>query len=85
VAWRSPSARGGLGYELADLSPDGRAIVYQGGRQLYLRRLDELDSAPLRGTEGGVAPFFSPDGEWVGFFTETKLQKVSIRTGAIAR
>ncbi len=83
MAWRNPHARGGLGFELADLSPDGRAIVYQGGRRLYLRRLDELDSAPLRGTEGGVAPFFSPDGEWVGFFTETKLQKVSIRTGAV--
>ena len=49
------------------LSPDGQSLVYSGGGQLHLRRLDELESEPLPGTEGARFPFFSPDGLWVGF------------------
>ena len=53
-----------------------------GAFQLYLRRLNQLVGVPLRGTEGGSGPFFSPDGEWVGFTTRgTMLQKVSILGG----
>ena len=42
-------------------------MVYDAGGQLYLRRLDELESEPIPGTEGARFPFFSPDGQWVGF------------------
>ena len=56
------------------ISPDGTRVVYGSGglgsgqdRRLYLRQLGELDATPLRGTEGGYAPFFSPDGQSVGF------------------
>ena len=34
------------------------------------------------GTEGARAPFFSPDGQWVGFFAEGKLKKISVTGGA---
>ena len=73
------------------ISPDGTQVVYSSsapdgvGSQLNLQPLDQLVGAPLRGGEGGVAPFFSPDGEWVGFVdaeTRTILQKVSIFGGA---
>ncbi len=36
----------------------------------------------MPGTEGAVNPFFSPDGQWLGFFAGGKLKKVSVRGGA---
>ena len=42
-----------------------------------------MDPSPLRGTEGGArSPFFSPDGQWVGFWIGGQLKKVSITGGA---
>ncbi|MCZ6917514.1 MAG: protein kinase [Gemmatimonadetes bacterium] len=64
------------------LSPDGRLLVYSGARRLYLRAMDRDEPRPLPGTEGGYAPFFSPDGEWIGFFTDRKLKKVAVSGGA---
>ena len=69
------------------LSPDGTRLVFTarvGGRfHLYIRSLEQLDARRLPGTEDGVNPFFSPDGEWVGFFSwiERTLKKVSVRSG----
>src|SRR6266849_1884625 len=68
------------------LSPDGTHLAYvarQGGtQQLYLRAMDSLEARPIPGTEGAVNPFFSPDGQWVGFFAGGKLKKVSVGGGA---
>ena len=65
------------------LSPDGTQLVYSANQQLYLRSMDEMEATPIRGTEGdGRSPFFSPDGEWVGFWSDGKLQKVPITGGA---
>jgi serine/threonine-protein kinase len=63
------------------LSPDGKSLVYASNRQLYLRSMDSLDANPIPGTEGAESPFFSPDGQWIAFFAEGKLQKVSINGG----
>jgi hypothetical protein len=35
--------------------------------KLFTRRLDQLKVTELPGTEGGYAPFFSPDRQWIGF------------------
>jgi len=68
------------------VSPDGTRVVYVAAQkdtaQLYLRRLDRFETTPIAGTEGATGPFFSPDGEWVGFFAGDKLKKVSLGGGA---
>lgn len=68
------------------LSPDGTHLAYvverNGTRQLYLRRTDEFEARLLDGAEGAFGPFFSPDGQWIGFLTETAIMKVSVRGGA---
>ncbi len=46
--------------------------------------MSHFDAEPIAGTEGADSPFFSPDGEWVGFFTsDNKLKKVSLAGGGI--
>jgi eukaryotic-like serine/threonine-protein kinase len=68
------------------LSPDGTHLAYvarQGGaQQIYLRAMDSLEVRPIPGTEGAVNPFFSPDGQWLGFFAGIKLKKVLVSGGA---
>ncbi len=51
---------------------------------LYVRGLDQLQAVPLPGTEGAQNPFFSPDGQWIGFFANGKLKKVSAQGGTTA-
>ena len=66
------------------LSPDGTKLVYAATRapsQLHLRRFEALQATPMPGTERGQAPFFSPDGQWIGFFADNKLKKVSTEGG----
>ena len=62
------------------LSPDGAHLVYAANNQLYLRTMDQMEATPIGGTGGtfsdrSSAPFFSPDGQWVGFHTATQLKK----------
>ena len=71
------------------LSPDGRELVYVGVRdgvtRLHHRSLNQLEAVPIRGTEEAQMPFFSPDGEWVGFFavTDNQLKKVPLAGGRV--
>ena len=69
------------------ISPDGKRIVYRAGEtastsQLYMRALDAEAPVALRGTERPASPFFSPDGEWVAFFSDGKLKRVPVAGGA---
>lgn len=67
------------------LAPDGQHLVYalarNGVSQLHLRAMDRFESTPMPGTEGGEAPFLSPDGQWVGYFADRKLKKVALGGG----
>ena len=80
-----PFFQGGSGSSVV-VSPDGLrlAMVLGAGedRSLYLRELNQLTQTILPGTEVAYNPFFSPDGQWIGFVTPTELKKVSISGGS---
>ena len=67
------------------LSPDGQSLVYVADGQLYLRPLAENDPRPIQGTNQDVnTPFFSPDGQWIAFYSvpEGKLKRIASSGGA---
>ena len=69
------------------VSPDGSFLVFSGRsgdgiQQLYIRSLGELRAIPLPGTSNARNPFFSPDGQWIGFFADSSLKKIAITGGA---
>ena len=66
------------------LSPDGSVLVYAGKRQLFVRRLDQMDVVPLPNTLGAEQPFFSPDGQHVGFVADGTLKRVPLAGGPAA-
>ena len=69
------------------LSPDGKLLAYvaihDAVQQLYLRAIDGFEAKAVAGTEGAIAPFFSPDSQWIGFHAAGKLKKVSVGRGAV--
>jgi Tol biopolymer transport system component len=68
------------------ISRDGKRIVHQvqspTGTMLATRLLDQSLATPLTGTANMGDPFFSPDGQWIGFFGPGRLMKVSVNGGA---
>jgi serine/threonine-protein kinase len=71
----------------AILSPAGTRLAFVASgadqkRRIYVRSLDQLQATALSGTENARDPFFSPDGQWIGFFADGKLKKVSVQGGA---
>jgi eukaryotic-like serine/threonine-protein kinase len=74
-------AQGGPYWGRFALSPDGSRFAYLGGAsgQILVRQRNQLHATPLAGTEGAQTPFFSRDGQYVGFVTGGKyLQIVSL-------
>jgi serine/threonine-protein kinase len=72
------------------ISHEGTFIVYcavndEAGSaaksQLFMRRFESLDAKPIPETEGGIAPFLSPDDRWVGFWADGRLKKVPVEGG----
>lgn len=66
------------------LSPDGSHLAYVGvpGRTIWIRARDQLHAVAVTGSEGASTPFFSPDGQSVGFINGRRVQFVSISGGA---
>jgi serine/threonine-protein kinase len=68
------------------VSLDGSKLAYvataAGRSQLFLRSVDRDEPTPIAGTEDASDPFFSPEGEWVGFFARGSLQKVRVDGGS---
>ena len=66
------------------ISSDGLRMAYSTGG-LNIRAMDALDATALvLGSEIPVAPFFAPNGEWLGYWslTERQLKKVPVGGGA---
>ena len=66
-------------------SPDGGSLVFagrmNGRRQLFRRELSGREVTAIAGTDDAEAPFFSPDGRWIGFVSGGQLMKVAAEGG----
>jgi len=72
------------------VSRDGKRLAYwestrEGAERIMLRDMDQLESRPVAGTEGGDYAAFSPDGEWMAFVSgpreDLQLRKVRVAGG----
>jgi eukaryotic-like serine/threonine-protein kinase len=78
------------GYQFANslISPDATMLVFiaesEAHRQLWVRRLDAVESLPLAGTEGAFQMLvWSPDSRKVAFFQAGKIKAIEVATGQI--
>jgi len=77
-----------IGPSAVAFSPDGTRVAFvgieAGNRRLYLRRLDEFETVPVRGTEGATSSFFSPDSRSIAFIlTDRTMKRVSLEDGLV--
>jgi eukaryotic-like serine/threonine-protein kinase len=69
------------------LARDGSMLVFVSPEtnsdlpMLYVQRVGSPNVALLPGTQNASYPFWSPDGAYVGFFANGKLQKIAISGG----
>jgi serine/threonine-protein kinase len=65
------------------LSPDGQTLAYVANQQIFRRALNEINPAPVAGTEGTdpSEPTFSPDGRSIAFWASGYLKKVPTSGG----
>jgi hypothetical protein len=77
------------GYDLGTLpvpSPTGELLAFSGvgsdgGTALWVRALHSLEARRLPGTDGASRIAWSPDGNWIAFYADGKLKKVSPNGG----
>ena len=72
------------GRPVVAISPDGRQFVYNVVGGLFLRSMDGLNAKLIAGTEDPLTnPFFSPDGQWIGFWSaaDSQLKKIPVAGG----
>ena len=76
-----PPGNNNFNHHLTAISPAGTHIAFAGFDSLYLRAMHQGEATLLGGTEGATEPFFSRDGEWIGFWADGQLKKVSVTGG----
>ncbi|SVC16786.1 uncharacterized protein METZ01_LOCUS269640, partial [marine metagenome] len=78
----------GVAWRMLAISPNGKHLAYvcmhEKERHLCLRSLSDDTFQLLKGSNGAVLPFFSPDEKWLGFLTEKKVKKIEISSGLLA-
>jgi eukaryotic-like serine/threonine-protein kinase len=73
------------------VSPDGQFVAFLTTKKdeptkvseqlIYLRRTSTGENNPLAGTNGATFPFWSPDGQFLGFFADGKMKKIQVSGG----
>ena len=89
--WSGLPAPEGLDYTFGrflEISPDGMHVVFvapapdgSADALLWVRDLDSETARPLSGTEGANQPFWSPDSQFIGYFSNLKLRKIRVSGG----
>ena len=71
------------GRSLVAISRDGRRLAYVANLRIYLRGFDESEARPIPGTDTDPSsPVFSPDGEWVAYWSsDGALKKIRLAGG----
>ena len=72
----------GRSRRIVAVAPTGDRVAYTADGGLWLRRLDQMDATLVSGSEEARGPFFSPDGQWLGFWALDQLKRVSVSGGA---
>src|SRR5262249_1371461 len=78
---KSSRVGSGINRNRLALSADGSKLTYVANNKLNLRSFDTLETKEIPGSEGARAPFFSPDGQSIGFLITAQLKKLSINGG----
>jgi len=77
------------------VNPDGSQVAYvaiarpdhesiaAGSKSIWISDLALPEPRRLADTDGDAYPFWSPDGRWLGFFANGKLNKVDARGGPV--
>ena len=63
------------------LSPDGSRIAFTSAGRLHVRRMNDVGAIEVEQTQGARDPFWSPDGQWIGFFKGTSVWRVRATGG----
>jgi serine/threonine-protein kinase len=69
------------------LSPDGRTVAYEpnatpaGEGSIMVREWGTRAPRVLAGTVGALRPFFSPDGRWIGFWSDGRVWRIATTGG----
>ena len=64
-------------------SPDGSKLVFDAQGQLWLRSLESDTAQPLAGTDGGTSPFWAPNSQSVGFYSQGQLKRIDLEGGLV--
>jgi Tol biopolymer transport system component len=64
------------------IAPDGRSVVFNSAKALWLRSLENATLQRLPGTTGGTMPFWSPDSRSIGFFADGRLERLAVPDGS---
>ncbi|RKZ13795.1 hypothetical protein DRQ53_12815 [bacterium] len=65
----------------AAISPDGSSVAYTHAGHLWVQDLDEHEPRMLDLTQGAIAPFWSANGDEIGWFQDARMWKVRARGG----